>query len=305
MSKNLFITPGDPLKWASSRLRATWVAQHLEDTKVVNGANCPVPIDQLLEANNYIWVKLGDPEIMTRQREKGSRVFWDLCDPVWWFSPKEVTEIIPCVDKIIFSNDSLELDFLAWVEDYGVLDKVDTGVIPDRIDFDHYPIQKLHRSSPDGVQIIWFGAAQNRIALFGAFAILDRLAANGYKFSLTVYDDMPSSQWDFEDNYPVYYSEWQLDKENQVIASHDIALLPDYPGAWGEVKSNNKLLTALACGLPVMDGLDWIDAYNLVGSWQERQAQAEYGRKSILPFYDVKKSAEEWREIFDAFSYLT
>ena len=137
------------------------------------------------------------------------------------------------------------------------------------------------------------------MAIFGALANLERLAANGHSIALTIYDDQPQNRWTFTDSFPVYYTQWRLDQENEVIASHDIALLPPYPGPWGKVKSNNKELTAWACGLPATDGQDYVEMCDLVALSSKRQIEADRGYEEVKAAYTVDKSADEWKELLN------
>jgi len=293
----LFITPGPVEQWASSRLRCTWVAKYIENSYVIDGTqihNTGIPKSKV-----YVWEKIGNPETMRLQREAGALVFWDLCDPVWWFSTNDCREIVNNVSGVVLSNHDLRADFDQWILDNNI--SVMTECIPDRLLLQHYNKQKIHtlqHTTP--VRFIWYGSAQNRVALFGAVAPLERLVADGFDIQLTIMDDRPDVRWDFTDKLPVYYTGWSLQHEVDIISSHDIALLPSYPGPWGAVKSNNKRLTAWACGLPATDGADYKYMFRLVDDPKERMLEARHGLTILQNEFDVKKSAIEWSEFIDA-----
>ena len=281
-----FILPGPP-KWASSRLRAIWISKYIDHSAVVQlGGEIP-------EAKAYIWIKTVHPQVFEGLRtQTGARQYWDLCDPVWWWEPQGVKWLAPKMDGVIASTRELADDF---EENNGVK----CGVIPDRLELEHYPIQKKHqRQTP--IRFIWFGASQNRISLFAAAANLDRLVANGIPVELTIFDDQPGSVWQISDKFPIYYVNWALETENQVIASHDIALLPPYPGPWGKLKSNNKNLTAWACGLPTTDAQDYGKLLDLATLTGERERQAKQGMQLVKVEYDIRKSAREWEAVINA-----
>ena len=57
----------------------------------------------------------------------------------------------------------------------------------------------------------------------------------------------------YDETLTIKHVPWLLDKEVEVIASHDLAFLPSYPGMWGRLKSDNKKVHAGLCGLHVYD----------------------------------------------------
>jgi hypothetical protein len=289
--KICFITPG-PIEWASSRYRAHWVAQHIEGAHVCE-------INALTEGftdffDVVIFVKKVNGELIQVLKEQGKKVYWDICDPVWWFKPDEARKVADLVDAVVPSNTGLADDFMDFYKK-----PKHVKVIPDRMELAHYPEQRIH-SNVNPIRFIWYGAAQNRTAIYGGFTNLDRLNANGHKVELTVYDDHPEILSQHVPDTPMYHTKWRLAMENRVISSHDIALLPPYPGPWGKVKSNNKKLTAWACGLPVSDGQDYYDMLKLVTDTEERKRRAEVGYKLLIKDYQVEQSAREWKELINA-----
>lgn len=281
-----FITAG-PIEWASSRMRAYWVAEALRErgheVEVIQYPN------NLTNPDNdiYIWQKVANVEAIKVLKPTGTRHYWDVCDPSWWWQPDECREIAKYMTAVVASSQALADDFNEW---YGGKLAV---CIPDRLKLSHFHTQRQHRDvSP--VCFIWFGIAANRVALWGARANLERLVANGHKIELTIFDDRPDVRFHFSDAFPIYHVQWSLEKEVEVLAAHDVALLPPYPGPWGEVKSNNKAMTALACGLPVMAGLSYENAVSLVTDKRSRQESGDIWIKSTA---DVIQSAIEWEAL--------
>jgi hypothetical protein len=279
-----FITPGS-IAWASSRMRAHWPAKYMQDTDVIAW---PEQIGMGYDA--YVFVKVGSPELMQDLRAAGKQVWWDLCDPAWWFNPTDCQEIANQVTGVVCSNQALANDFNLW------RGEALARVVPDRLELSHFPLQRQH-ADVKPVRFVWFGASQNRIALFGGLTNLERLAANGHKISLTILDDHPDSPWYITDTFPVNYERWSLEQENEILVGHDIALLPPYPGPWGQVKSNNKYLTAWACGLPVVDGMDYGEMEWLTGDATWRSNHAAIGRQELEKNFQVKQSAREWETL--------
>jgi hypothetical protein len=292
--KIYFIVPG-PSQWASTRLRARWISDHLPGS-IGLWENQDIPMD----GDAYIFIKHMRLDVMETVKNRGGQIWYDVCDPVHWFSPDRVKEGLPFMNGIVTSNDNLTDDFSHWLQMETDYKNLQVRTIPDRLNFDHYKIQRKHMEV-NPVRFIWFGASQNRTAMMGGIDMLRWLRARGINLSLTVFDDSPQVVWEIDDgNIPVYTLLWRLDNENQVIASHDIAILPPHPGRWGTIKSNNKTLTSLACGLPVTSGFDFERVYDLCQSPALRQQEIDNQAEGLRALYDVKISALEWAELLNA-----
>ena len=260
----IFLTSG-PKSWASARIRCHWPAQHIEGAVVKEITKATM--EEVWAHDVVVFQKHSAPELQKKLIAAGKQVYWDACDPMWWFSPKQSRLTCENITGAVVPTQPLADDLRAWHPG------VDVTVIPDCLDLDHFPLQRHHRHS-DPVRLVWYGIAVNRVALAGAWANLARLKANGLNVELTVMEDRPDMPLPYGNEIPVYYSRWALDKENEVIANHDIALLPPYPGAWGRVKSDNKALTAIACGVPPIDGFEYEPLLELVISAEARVKSA-------------------------------
>lgn len=282
----VFIASG-PRHWASARLRAYWVADRIEGAKIFTLDELG-KLPELPAASAIVFQKHFNSDVAKHYRSKGAKVFIDFCDPLWWWQPDAIRKMVEYADKLVFCTNELAADFAEWLGD----DR-NTHVIPDRLDLSHYTSQRKHEEQSP-VRLIWYGMAVNRIALFAALANLERLVANGHKIELTLLDDMPNSDWQITDMFPVYRIKWNLYFETEVIAAHDIALLPPYPGAWGRVKSDNKKLTAWACGLPVTTGEDYSKLEALVTLPEMRRVLGNTGRRYVEQSASAEQSAADW-----------
>ena len=294
-----FVSAGD-IEWGSSRMRCYWPAEYMGADIVTFDEAWRHYKAQGSRHDVYIFQKHADVKTIRKYREEGSIVFWDACDPSWWFSPRAVRAILEEVDGVVCSNESLTVDLIAWMEENGIDDENELLVttIPDRLELSHFPLRREHRDS-NPVRLIWYGMAQNRVTIYAALANLDRLVANGYPIELTVMDNEPKARFQVSDNFPIYHIPWSLGGENEIIANHDIALLGHYPGPWGRVKSNNRQLTAWACGLPTTTGADYREIRELVKSAGFRRELAVEGMDTLHAQYDVKATASEWLELID------
>ena len=246
--KVCFIAAG-PIQFASARMRAHWIAPYMEDGVVTEWEKA-VKESQIPYTDAYIFQKNADPQVMRNLVADGHQVWWDVCDPAWWWSPGYCQEIADIVTGAVASNEALAADYTA------TLGK-ECHVIPDRLEPLHFNKRREHQDTKP-VKLIWYGLYVNRMAIYAALANLERLTANGYDIQLTIMDDQPGIALPGPNgSFPIAYVRWQLDREVDIIASHDIALLPPYPGPWGKVKSDNKMLTALACGLSSLCGTSY------------------------------------------------
>ena len=288
----LFI-PAGPLEWGSSRMRAWWPSNYMDDCMVKQPGNFQIEP----RIDTVIFQKVIDTRGAHALRDAGKTVYWDVCDPSWWWAPGECRAMADTVTGVVASSKALAEDFNQW---YGS----DLAVcIPDRLERSHFPdrMRPAHRHQ-EQVKFVWFGVSVNRIAIFAALANLERLAANGLNISLTIMDDRPDQPFQVSDSFPVYHTRWTLDREVQIIAGHDIALLPPYPGPWGKVKSDNKMLTAAACGVPVSDGQDYERLAELATSALARTEWVVDALSLLWQVWDVRQSAADWQELIDAHS---
>lgn len=285
--RNLFVAAGD-MTWGSSRLRCYWPAEYMQGTDVIVQNKSTIP----LSYKNYIFQKFADADTLRVLKEQGKKTYLDLCDPTWWWQPEQVQECLAYLDGVICCTDALAQDFY---DTYGILPKV----IPDRLELEHYSHvnQRVH-SEVLPIRFIWYGVAVNRVGIFAALANLERLVANGYDIELTIMDNQPEQPFLITDMFPIYHVKWSLAQEVEIITSHDIALLGEYPGAWGRMKSNNRELTAWACGLPATIGDEYTEL-DILMDWRHRDLQQEMNNERLESEFDVKQSALEWEQLLE------
>jgi hypothetical protein len=286
--KVCFIACG-PISWASARLRCHWPARYIKDAAVVEyNAKNDYP-----DADAYVWQKRINQKAMREQRAAGKRVYLDMCDPTWWWEPKLTAEVLAECDAVVCSSPALRFDLAQFSP------QTQAVCIPDRMELSHFLRTRTH-AEVTPLRLIWFGLHFNRVSLFGAIANLERLAANGHAIELTIFDDRPDVILNYTDAFPVYNTEWSVERENEVIAAHDIAVLPPYPGAWGKVKSNNKQLTAWACGLPTTTAEEYFALETMASDVLTRQMISRAGLASLKHDWDVRQSAAEWESLLCA-----
>mgnify|MGYP001559472937 CR=1 FL=1 len=221
-------------------------------------------------------------------RALGKQVIWDLCDPIWYWMPdEEFRDLAALMSAVVVSSGGLQV-FLE--EDHGIK----ATVIEDRLPYQN--VFKRHESQAVPT-LVWFGYSSNRMPCFSAAALpLQRLLSNGIPFKLKIIDNAPEQQLAANSALASVTSHvrWSEDTFIPELLTSDIALLPPYPGNWGEMKSGNKMMTAAWSGLPVSDGISYTYLRDLVTNPPYRQTEGEWMRQWAETHYDVRQSVTEW-----------
>lgn len=287
---------GGPIEWGSSRMRAYWPARYIPDSTVVTMADARR--DGVPDAAVYVFQKLVDPVLIAGLRAMGKIVVWDVCDPAWWFDGPGAIEAVNNADWIVASGNALAEDLREWCVTNGTEKRPPVTAIPDRVELSHF-VPRPRYVPGDPVKLIWYGIAINRIALFAAVVNLIRWRGDGHDISLTIFDDAPDVRFpDLDAIMPVTYKRWTLDTEAETLAAHHIALLPPYPGPWGIVKSNNRMVTGWAAGLQVISGESY---HALTEAIREMEAGHDQ-RGLVAAYYNVEQSAQEWMDLINDLS---
>ena len=288
--KILFVTPG-PIEWATSRFRAHWLQPYLPDAEIVEysavvGLSLGAQ-DRLIDYfDAVVWLKQCDTAAVRRHPNVDH--WWDVTDPMWWFSPESSHDIIEVVDGTIVSSQALGENFSQWSGKRSYR-------IDDCMSLDHYIYTREHEDRKP-TRLIWFGLGPNIISLYGGLANLSRLAANGIEFELTLLTNQDPG---ITAEFPVYYVPYDLSTEALILAEHDIAYLPPYPGPWGRVKSPNKRFTAFSAGLPVDDGSDYLHLLQACNDAEWRQRDATSNRKMIEDMYTSEHAARKLLQVLE------
>ena len=194
--------------------------------------------------------------------------------------------MLELADVTITSNEGLT----AAVEGSGKARHALT--IPDRMLPGFHPNIVQHGPRERTV-LVWYGDGGNRIALEGYLPLLGYLAHH-LPIELRIIDNMPGVRIVAEDSerLPIVHVPWTLETFHAQLLGCDIAYLPPYPGPWGMLKSNNRQVTALWAGLPVVDGMDVGAMAALIENPALRQEVAAQGRVIAERDYDVHSSVE-------------
>lgn len=269
--------------WPSSRIRAWDIADNWIE------ADCYLWSDyKHLDLNIYDYIvlqKLPLPHILPLAKEH--KVFLDLNDPEWWLRETKtlITEYLPHLQGVIVSSEGLKKDFEETFDHPAIW-------IDDRQPFaqgfrTHEPVEQP--------TLVWFGSTGNRAPCLNPIGeTFHRLLAEDINFKLLIIDGEPNTQYI---NEPwCFHMPWTRGIHSW-LCNADIALLPDYPGPWGPMKSMNKQYTAHWAGLPVSKGIDYFRLKKLILDYQYRVKIGRENRRTAELFHEVETSVAAWQEL--------
>ncbi len=281
-----------PLAWASSRFRGAWLA---EAAPGLFGWYPPDRELALADCRVIVFQKRHNREafyLARAAKDRGIKIVIDLTDPLWWFSPQEMTAMLGLADAVTVSSDGLKK---AVEQNKNVKRAI---CIPDRMLPSFHPTVAEH-GPRDIATLTWFGLSANRVALVGALPVLAYAANVGHRFRLRIIDNQPTEKMEVQGPIEIENVAWALETIHAQIAACDIALLPPYPGPWGDMKSNNKAVTAWWCGLPVTDGFDPGEVMALITDAERRKRQGAANRRRAEKEYDIALSVRQWHDLLD------
>ncbi|MEJ2380250.1 MAG: hypothetical protein P8076_03605 [Gammaproteobacteria bacterium] len=293
----LLIAQG-PREWASSRLRAWNLADQADwihcctAKSVLDSDAKELPFDY----DVYVFQKWMDAQtvrIAKQLRFLGKQVWLDLADPLWWLEPHNFFRFLPHLTGIVVNTDAMQRALReAGASHQAALPSI--AVIPDRMPPDAF--SQLRRHEPRTRPVcLWFGRAENRVGLQSMQLSLHYSARMGQPLTLRIVDDGPARG--VTTAGPVEYRPWQLHTFQQELLDADVVLVPPYPGRWGELKSNNRSVTAWCAGIPTDDG--W-QPERLLPLLRDASLRARLGaelRREAERHYRVAESIRDWHQL--------
>lgn len=195
----------------------------------------------------------------------------DICDDVWrlYYNFKE---LIATVDAITVPTEGLK-EALSKV----VTDK-DIYVIPDGHNFKHYETRKENKHTEKAKSVAWFGYAKN---FHPVVPLLDEIKKQGLK--LKVVSQLPVGVGE--------YVKWDVNTYIREISECDFAILPKN----GNLKSDNKTITALLSGIPVAKDAE--DIKRLINPDERRRDLKE--AKKFLPSYSSELRTKQYLNLIE------
>ena len=261
----------------SSRIRGTWLTKYWPEAEIFQiGKKYDAVIFQKAYFERYM-------------KEYDGIKILDICDPDW-LDGRPIKACVELCDAVTCSSVALK-EFLESITDKPV------HYIPDRMDLDYYPKQKIHKGRARSV--VWFGYSNNHKLIDSCLFTLARLG-----LSLTVISDHPymppanvqgiDNDWINENLTNIKYDQDTVNHE--ILESGDIVINPKIEDGRFKYKSDNKTYTAWALGIPVATNSDELEA--LVEE-EARIKEADKRLAEIKKFYHTQLSVDQYKEIID------
>lgn len=290
--KIAILTNGDRA-WASSRLRGYW----LEDANPVRFKvyGPGQSLDGIDDCDVVVFQKrqqAADVERAMRYKAQGKSIVYDLTDPMWWFEPIGTNAMIRVADVVTTSCEGLS-DVIRQNEHAKMVVTIEDRMLPS-----YHPTVAQH-GKRDRVRLVWFGATNNRVSLVGALPLLSYVS-HRFPIELRVIDGAPHVKLDEiadPERTKVVHIPWALETFHAHLAASDIALLPPFPGPWGDLKSNNKQVTAWWAGLPVVTGFDLEEMVDFIADHELRATLGAANRAAAEKDWGIGKSIAQWLEL--------
>lgn len=264
----------------SSRIRSTWLIKYWPGAeKFQDGKKYDVEIYQKVYWEGHL---KASPAIK----------IIDICDPDWARRADKqfLNKIISKADAYVFPTEAYKRYFDTFFPDKPNM------VIPDRIDLSL--IKQTAKHEGTAKSIVWFGYSHNSGVLKQAIPTIKQL---GLKLTI-ISDDLRIFLGDLAERNLFNFVKYNENTIYEELAKHDICLLPPHSMGDGRIpyaakfKSNNKMTTAWACGLPVATNAEQLEFFM---DEKHRQSEAQEKLELIKQEYDVKLSVLDYMSLIE------
>ena len=200
---------------------------------------------QFQKADQIVFGKMIKPmhRLLEACRDSGKRVIFDICDDPWDYA--ELHEMIPLAAQADFCTASSE----------GLAGKlraqlgVPVSVVSEPPDSAYGKPALAPKDSL--LRLAWYGSSTNAASLTGIADTLAPLTADR-RVELTIFSSFKSSfdaiLASSSPDFVIRFEEWVPDYLDKVLAETDLVLLPKRNDDRSELKSANRLVTAIAAG---------------------------------------------------------
>jgi len=255
----------------SSRIRARWIANHWEDAEIYkSGQKYDIMIYQkcywIDHAKNFDGIKI-----------------LDLCDPDWLHWAYRVKEMIDLCDAVTTSTEALAESIRKFTDKPVVC-------IPDRLDLDEFKNKKIHCGRAKTA--LWYGYSNNATLLYPVINYLIKHNLN----LIVLSDKQVQIQRDQAEKIKVDFYKYNEETANNNIIKGDFVINPKSKSGKWKYKSNNKTITALALGVPVVETPKDIERFL---DPDERNKEINDKTENIRKEYDVKNSIKQYNDLID------
>lgn len=332
-------------------LRAMGLATEIVDLSRLNRYKTVLVQELISRQDNTKPFPTGDAilPVLARMRDFGIRIVLDVCDNHFYYEREDSAwrranavflEMVRFADRVVFSTEELsrqllkifpktiphtiigdmleleaDLDDAGWVRHY---------LSPRRWAARFKALDEIarlrHVKAQGGTNLVWFGAAGSSNATGGMDSlrnikgVLADLAAEGHLLHLSVISNNEQKFHVLLHGFPVptSYIEWDRTTFLGLLRCYDLCVIPIEINPFTIVKSNNRLLTALHCGLPIV--ADRIPSFEEFGDcvvlddWSaglrsyitdetRRRRDVCRGREIILNRWTHERIGSEWASV--------
>lgn len=277
------------LKVASTRIRVTWPAKYADnfivDPEESKLFKCSVVVFQ---------TRFDRPDInlAKRLKEKKIKIICDFTDPHWLH--EYGGSLSPELKEMVELSDCVTLPTQQLAESFSKVFDKQTAIVKDRLDLSIYDKVKIHTDKKD-FRIVWHGSYGNLPSLELARKDLDKVGSD-YNITLVcVYDNSDAYEVKKFTNVKLETYEWTNEKVIEELLKSDISINPRFDN-WKSYKSNNKTITAWACGVPCVE-YNFYEEIKRLLSTQVRNAESKELRDIVEKNYGIKDTVKEWDNI--------
>lgn len=239
-------------------------------------------------------------KFMTLERFTKRPRILDVDDAIWLNRPGFAKKLAQSCDAVICGNSFLTENFSTWNQHIYTL--------PTAVDAMRFrPIVK--KKNREIQTIVWSGTSSGHCYLLSIEEAIQKVFLSFRDVKLRVISDqLPAFRW--INPRQVEFVPWTPQSEVKGLQSADIGIMPLDDDLWAKGKCSYKMLTYMACGLPVvvspvgmnkelienapvglpaMQGPQWMEALSyLLNAPDEACKMGDRGRKTILQFYTLE-----------------
>ena len=210
---------------------------------------------------------------------KGIKIL-DMCDPDW-LEMMEVKQMIDECDAVTTSTEALR-DAIKQFTDKSVIH------IPDRHDLNEFTERKVHQGQAKWV--CWFGYSHNNRSLDMVMSTLKK-----YNLKLKVISNCRPfySKADKNVKYEWENPNWSFNKE---LLECDFVVMPPNTTPRGKYKSQNKIITSWALGMPVATNPNELKRFM---DSEERKKEAEKRLQEVREKWDIRTSVQQFQQLIN------
>lgn len=321
----------DP-KVFSPRIRAVLPAQYLREVGVEASV---VPEGGEGRYDCVVFQKAyakADLHLAERLKSQGARLLFDLCDNHFW-NPTDDPDVARRVDRLHEMIDLVDAVTVSSTEIAKLITTKPTYQTDDALELLPFTTAaarlgrtlKLAAGRRGGrrVRLVWHGQSGTEHLASGLTPVklilpeLARLNAT-LQLSLTIMSNSAKAYRKHiaaEATFPTRFVQWRRQTFAPLFALHDICLLPIEHNAFTVCKTNNRAMTSLLLGVPVV--ADEIPSYRefkdwmFFGDWTNHITQYAKGprlaehhvadaQRHVAATYTSQRVVDQWRRALDA-----